>query len=501
MPLVVIDLEGQSLSADERAALAAEPIAGVCLFARNLADREAARDLVADIRQAAGRELVISIDQEGGGVVRLRDVPSPPSAMALGAADDPALTEALGAVTARGLRAIGVNVDFAPVADVQNNPGNPVIGDRSFGADPERVARHVAAFVRGLQGAGVAATLKHFPGHGDVDVDSHLALPRLAADRERLEQVEWWPFRAGIEAGAAAVMTAHLLVEALDPQWPATLSRTTLEGVLRGSLGFDGVVFTDALDMRAVADRWSAPQAAVLALAAGADVPLSCGPLDEHLRVIREVERARGDGRLDAERIARAEARLARLLAIYPNGARGELPPAAADVRLVEEVARRAVVVLGPLPRLVPGLPVLLVSAVVTTTSASEKVARPTAALEEALEGAGVPVRRLVGGGSLREALAGVQALLVTTAAPTPLQDRDVEGARQALASAREAGVPGLHVALWNPANVARLPEPALVTFGFRSASAAAAVQVLLGGAPRGVAPVPLAASSQDDHA
>jgi beta-N-acetylhexosaminidase len=492
MPLVVIDLEGQALTPDERAALRSEPIAGVCLFSRNLAHARQARDLVADIVEAAGRDLIVSIDQEGGGVVRLTDVPAPPSAMALGAADDPELTVALGAATARGLRAIGVNVDFAPVADVQSNPANPVIGDRSFGADPALVARHVAAFVRGLQGAGVAATLKHFPGHGDVDVDSHLDLPRLAASRERLERLEWAPFRAGIDADAAAVMTAHLLVDALDPEWPATLSRATLDGALRGSLAFDGVVFTDALNMRAVADRWSAPQSAVLALAAGADVPLSCGTLAEHLRVVREVERARGDGRLDAERVRRAEARIARLLRAYPNGARGDVTPSTADLALVAEAARRAVVALGPVPRLAPGRPVLLVGAVVTAGTASETIARPTAALEEALEDAGIPVRRLDARADLDAGLAGVQALLVTTAAPTPLRRHDVEGALQAIARATEAGVPSVHVALWNPANVALLPESAVVTFGFRPASAAAAVQVLLGGAATGTAPVPL---------
>ncbi|CAN5778335.1 hypothetical protein BH23DEI1_BH23DEI1_21700 [soil metagenome] len=494
MPVVVIDLEGPALTNDERAALASEPIAGVCLFSRNLVDPERGRDLIADLRDAAGREVLVSIDQEGGGVVRLAALPSPPSAMALGAADDEVLSKALGAVTGRGLRAIGCTVDFAPVADVQIDSANPVIGDRSFGADPERVARHVAAFVRGLQGAGVAATLKHFPGHGDVAVDSHLALPRLDASRERLERLEWAPFRAGIEAGAAAVMTAHLLVPALDPEWPSTLSRATLEGALRDALGFDGVVFTDALNMRAIADRWSAPQAAVLALAAGADVPLSCGTLEEHLRVVHEVERARSDGRLGAERVATAEARVARLLHDYPNGAHGPLESTSADLGLVDEAARRALVTLGTLPRLVPGKPVVLVSAVVTAGTASETGVRPTAALEAALEEAGIPVRRIHRDPDLDAALAGAQALLVSTAAPKPLTERDVEGARRAVARAQGAGVPSVHITLWNPANVALLPRPALVTFGFRAASARAAVAALLGAPTVGRPPVALEA-------
>ena len=154
-----------------------------------------------------------------------------------------------------------------------------MIADRAFGSDPALVARHVAASVRGLQGAGVAATLKHFPGHGDVAVDSHLDLPHLDVDRARLEAVEWVPFRAGIAAGAAAVMTAHLLVPALDPERPATMAPAAI-AALRTALGFEGVVFSDALDMRAIADRWPAPEAAVRAVAAGVDAPLLCGPLD-----------------------------------------------------------------------------------------------------------------------------------------------------------------------------------------------------------------------------
>ncbi|HRP46394.1 MAG TPA: glycoside hydrolase family 3 N-terminal domain-containing protein, partial [Trueperaceae bacterium] len=157
-------------------------------------------DYLAERRQVAGGDLIVAVDQEGGGVLRLLDVPFPPPAMALGAADDVSLTEAVAAATGRALAAVGINLDFAPVADVNSNPLNPVIADRSFGAEPALVARHVAAFVRGLQSAGVGATLKHFPGHGDTNLDSHLALPVVDRSLPELRATEFVPFRAGIAA-------------------------------------------------------------------------------------------------------------------------------------------------------------------------------------------------------------------------------------------------------------------------------------------------------------
>jgi beta-N-acetylhexosaminidase len=498
-PLVAIDLQGPDLTPDERAALASEPISGVCLFARNLRDRHQARELSDELRATSGRELLVTIDQEGGGVIRLHDVPSPPSAMALGAVDDAQLTEAIAAATARGLQVAGVNVDLAPVADVQSNPENPVIADRAFGADPALVARHVTATVRGLQRAGVAATLKHFPGHGDTDVDSHLALPRLPVDEERLRALEWVPFAAGIAAGVAAVMTAHVMVPALDPELPATLSPTVIDGALRRQLGFDGVVFTDALNMRAIRDRWPAPRSAVLALAAGVDVPLSCGTTNEHLAVLRAVADAVRDGRLDPARLRASTRRIERLLAAYPvqDGSRARSALAdheAGDAGLVRSAARRAVVALGAPPRLEPGRPVVLLGErEVAAGAATDTRERPIAALAAALERAGVPVRwpsaETPPPASL---LAGAQALVVVTSRRTPMGDAELEPARSALRAATEAGLPTLHLALWNPAHVRGLPGPALVTFGFRPASIEAAVHALLSGEAPGTPPLPL---------
>ncbi|GAA0262888.1 glycoside hydrolase family 3 protein [Cryptosporangium japonicum] len=223
----------------------------------------------------AGVPLMIGVDQEHGTVTRIRDgVTRLPTAMAFGAADDPALTEQAAAVSGAELAALGIDVDFAPDADVIGGPGNTVIGSRSFGADPALVSRQVVASVRGYQKAGVATALKHFPGHGHTDVDSHEAIPVLGQDRSTLEKDDLAPFQAGIDAGSRIVMSGHLDVEAIDPGTPASLSHKVLTDLLRGELGFTGMVVTDGLDMKALTDKYSAGEVAVRAVLAGNDLLL-----------------------------------------------------------------------------------------------------------------------------------------------------------------------------------------------------------------------------------
>ncbi|GAB3958294.1 hypothetical protein GCM10027614_75530 [Micromonospora vulcania] len=249
-----------------------EGLGSVVLFARNVVDTDQVAALTATLR-AERADVVVAIDEEAGDVTRIESGrgSSRPGNFALGAVDDPELTEAVARDLGLELAEAGITLDYAPDADVNSNPANPVIGVRSFGADPALVARHTAAWVRGLQSGGVAACAKHFPGHGDTRVDSHHDLPRITADRARLDACELAPFRAAVTAGVQAIMTGHLLVPALDPQLPATLSQRILGGLLRDELGFCGVVVTDAVEMRAVADRYGFAGAAVRALAAGAD--------------------------------------------------------------------------------------------------------------------------------------------------------------------------------------------------------------------------------------
>ncbi|MET7477779.1 glycoside hydrolase family 3 protein [Streptomyces sp. NPDC005648] len=259
-----------------------EGLASVGIFGRNIATAEQLADLTAQLR-AERDDVLVAIDEEGGDVTRLevRTGSSFPGNNALGAVDDVALTQEVAAELGRRLAACGVNLNWAPSADVNSNPSNPVIGVRSFGADPDLVARHTAAYVTGLQSAGVAACTKHFPGHGDTAVDSHHALPRIDVSSEILAQRELTPFRAAIAAGSRALMTAHILVPDLDADRPATLSHPVLTDLLRGELGYDGLIVTDGMEMQAIAATYGIERGSVLAIAAGADAICVGGGLSD----------------------------------------------------------------------------------------------------------------------------------------------------------------------------------------------------------------------------
>ena len=257
-------------------------VGGLVLFERNVgAPGELARlnaAAQAAVTDGGDPPLIISIDQEGGRVTRLRQARGYtewPSHMALGATGDPENARLMAAALGRELLAVGINMDLAPVLDVNSNPRNPVIGTRSFGSDPQRVAAFGVAFIAGLQDTGVMAVGKHFPGHGDTGTDSHVSLPVVAHDRSRLEAVEFLPFRAAIEAGIAGIMSAHVTFPAVDPApgLPATLSRKVMTGLLRDEMGYDGLLLTDSLEMGALArSGYPVPAAAVASLAAGADL-------------------------------------------------------------------------------------------------------------------------------------------------------------------------------------------------------------------------------------
>src|SRR5688572_17459216 len=283
-------------------------LGGITLFAYNVRDDEQLAALTTALRERQP-ELLVSIDEEGGDVTRLEADrgSSYPGNLALGVVDDPELTEQVASAIGADLARVGVNLNLAPVADVNSNPRNPVIGVRSFGSEPGLVARHVAAFVRGLQRQGVAACAKHFPGHGDTAVDSHQELPVVGGDLAAALE----PFRAAIAAGVQAVMTGHLLVPALDDV-PATVSPRLLTGLLREELGFGGLVLTDALEMGAISGGIGVEEGAVRALAAGADA--LCLGHDLHEEAVEAVHAAIlaavGDGRLAVARLAEAAARV-----------------------------------------------------------------------------------------------------------------------------------------------------------------------------------------------
>lgn len=291
-----------------------EGLASVGLFGRNIASPEQLAALTAQLR-AERDDVLVAIDEEGGDVTRLevRSGSSFPGNHALGAVDDTGLTREVAAELGRRLAACGVNLNWAPSADVNSNPDNPVIGVRSFGADPLLVARHTAAYVEGLQSAGVAACTKHFPGHGDTAVDSHHDVPRIGVDPEVLRARDLAPFRAAIAAGSRAVMSAHILVPSLDPEYPATLSHRILTGVLREELGYDGLIVTDGMEMQAISATYGIERGSVLAIAAGADAICVGGGLADDDTVLRLRDALVGAvraGELSEERLADAAMRV-----------------------------------------------------------------------------------------------------------------------------------------------------------------------------------------------
>ncbi|WP_139416465.1 glycoside hydrolase family 3 N-terminal domain-containing protein [Agromyces laixinhei] len=293
-------------------------LGGVCLFGSNIETPEQLRTLNAALRRA-NPLAVIAIDEEGGDVTRLfydRGAPFPGNAV-LGRIDDLELTARVARAVGAALAATGCTVTFAPDVDVNANPDNPVIGVRSFGADPELVARHAAAWTTALQETGIAAGAKHFPGHGDTATDSHLALPVVDVPLATLRERELVPFRAAIAAGSRTIMTSHILIPELDSRNPATLSPQILCSLLRGELGFDGVIVTDALDMKGASGVHGVPEAAVRALAAGCD--LLCIGTDnsaaQMVEIVEAVEFAIEAGRLPAERVREAAARVRALAA------------------------------------------------------------------------------------------------------------------------------------------------------------------------------------------
>ena len=286
-------------------------LGGVCLFGMNITSRDQLEELTAAI-YAANPIAIIAIDEEGGDVSRLyqdRGAPFPGNAL-LGRMDNVALTERVGAQVGWELRSAGVNLTLAPDADINSNPNNPVIGVRSFGTDPALVARHVAAWTRGLEATGVASCAKHFPGHGDTATDSHHDLPVIDVDAQILDERELVPFRAAVAAGARTIMTSHIVVPAYEADEPATFSRRILVRLLREELGFTGVIVTDALDMAGASARRGIPGAAVAALAAGAELLcIGTSNTDEQMdAILVAIDAAVSDGTLPSESVEAAAA-------------------------------------------------------------------------------------------------------------------------------------------------------------------------------------------------
>jgi beta-N-acetylhexosaminidase len=458
------------------------------------------------LQRAARLPLLVAADLESGPAMRIRGGTAFPGNMALGATGRELDAYEVGRVTAVEARAVGIHWVFAPVVDVNNDPANPIINTRSFGEDPRRVGELGAAFLRGVEEHGLMATAKHFPGHGDTGVDSHLAVPLISADRARLDTVELVPFRAAVRAGVDAVMSGHLAVPALTgPDGPpATLSAAILDTLLRGQLGFRGLVVTDALNMGAIVSRYGTAQAAVRAFEAGADILLM--PADA-VAAIDALAAAVESGEIP---MARLDASVARIFAaktragLWGGGRRlvdlraiAGAVGTTADWALAQDIARRSVVLVRDSLRLVP-LPSERRRRVVVAAYGDDGGSSVAATFIQTLR-SGVDTLRAfrlypasgpASYDSVRSAAAGAGAVIVA-AAPRPAAWRpDAVSVSPALAALVEelslAGHPVILVSLGSPYVLAQVPHvPAfLVAWNSTDPTERAAAQALLGQAP-----------------
>ncbi len=350
---LVAGFDGTTTVPDTLKRLIDRGLGGVILFTRNIRDADQVRELTGTLRTLRP-DLLVGIDNEGGGIGHLvaAGAPEVPGSWALGVADDPTLTAACADALAGHLLSLGITVSYAPVADVQSRPENPIVRTRAFGGDPELVSRHLRAWIDATEARGVASCAKHFPGHGGTVTDSH---HDLAVDPRPYDRLDLAPFRAAVDAGVPMLMSAHVVFPALDPDLPATLSPRILSELLRGELGFDGVLVSDALEMKAIADRYGEAAGARLALAAGADQVIVAVPdLEVTLACRDAVLDALRAGDLAEGRVAEAAERVRRLALRYAVPYR---PGAVAawDVDAGAAAARRAVRSGGPLPEAVPG--------------------------------------------------------------------------------------------------------------------------------------------------
>ncbi|MFD3450962.1 glycoside hydrolase family 3 protein [Streptomyces sp. NPDC058691] len=481
-------------------------VGGIIYFAwaHNTRDPHQIADLSNGIQRASRVPLLISTDQEHGAVTR---VGSPatlfPGGMALGAAGSVRDARTAAAVAGAELAAMGINQDYAPVADVNVNPANPVIGVRSFGADPEAVAALVAAQVAGYQGAGVVATAKHFPGHGDTGTDSHFELPVITHSLEQWRRLDAPPFRAAVAAGIDSIMTAHILVPALDDSGdPATLSRPILTGILREEMGYDGVVVTDALGMEGVRQKYGDDRVPVLALKAGVDQLLNPPLLDTAWQGVLAAVRS---GELTEERIDRSLVRILTLKArrglldhpyVTHRGV-DRVVGTRAHLAAADKITDGTVTLLandGTLP--LPARRRLLVVGA-DPAAPSGTGGPPTAVLAAALTALGHHAQALPTGtapdqAAIDRAVAAAQAtdaVVVATYNVAGAADRQIALVRALAAT----GVPVVQIAIRNPYDIARLDgtAAALATYGWTDVSMRAAARVLAGRVrPAGKLPV-----------
>ncbi len=481
-------------------------IGGVILFARNIETPEQVAELTGALHGAARRPLLVAIDQEGGVVARLRGgFTESPGAMALGAADDPKLTEEVSAVLAAEMRALGINWNLAPAIDLTHDIHNPSVGVRSLGSDPEHVRRHALAQVRGFQGTGVAATAKHFPGKANTPVDPHVMLPVIEEALDDMWDTDLVPFRAVCDAGVAAVMITHVQFKTMEPVYPSTLSPAIIQGLLRRDIGYRGLVTTDCMEMKAVTDAYGPGESAVLAAMAGANVVLFSHTREYQEAAYDALLDAARSGRLPMDRVDYSVERIKEMKECFTSDGR---PPLIvirqpSHLETMERAARAGTVLLRDTPGLLPLMPEARV-AVIEFASSLEKECvdqgRETAFVEHlrdshlTVEAVSIdpstPTER-----QLKQAqrLAEDADTLVLATRNAHLYPAQLEAAQTLLAAEKQSVL----VCLRNPYDAGALDAGSvLLTLGDAAPSLEAAAEALVGGyEPAGRLRVPLTVS------
>lgn len=319
--MMVVGLEGYSLDDNSIELIEKHYVGGIILFGKNVESSEQLLTLINSIKETNSKNRIpifISVDEEGGRVSRMpKEIKKLPSSGKIGQSNDEELAYNIGSILGQELKMFGFNMDFAPVLDINSNPKNPVIGDRAFGADLDTVNRLGLKAMKGIQSVGVISVVKHFPGHGDTSVDSHIGLPAIDHDLERLKDFELVPFKKAIESDADAVMVAHILLNKIDPDYPSSLSKTIITDILRKDLGFEGVVISDDMTMGAIVENYEIGDAAIKAIEAGSDIILVAHGFENSLSVINSIKEALENETISEERLNESVYRILKLKEKY----------------------------------------------------------------------------------------------------------------------------------------------------------------------------------------
>jgi beta-N-acetylhexosaminidase len=464
--LIMIRFPGPVLDAATAQFMRDNHIRACCLYRNNIESAEQVRQLTFDLRAVMGEQALIAIDQEGGAVVRATFLPAPPPALALGAVDDLALAQQVGRAVARGLKSLGINWNFAPVLDLNNNPANPIIAERSFGTDPARVAELASAWMAGSLAEGVACCVKHAPGHGDTHLDSHRDLPTVDKALADLQNLEFLPFQA-LAGQAPALMTAHIVYPALDATLPATLSHAILTDLVRGQWQFQGVVITDGMDMAAIASHFGVGPAAVLALLAGADMVMALGTPETQQQTIDALADCILQGQISPLALQARQDRLTYIARHYP-ATTVPYPPEQEqnDRALMQQAWQRALTGHGQPqpPRMGSRLRVVM-----RRDTSSDGVS------EAGLDSAAV-VRWLSNWYDVELTTYGAEQELIWASLPNDGRSVLLVSTSRARygTHARQQFRPALHLCLWNPFHVLDIDAPAIVAYGSAAPALAA---------------------------